>query len=460
MLIKERLKEVLKTEPREFQVKGIEFLEAQKGRALLGDDMGLGKTIQVLGYLALHPEITPVIIVCPSNAKYEWLKQIDQHTKSLRAEIVSGRKPYPTSAPIIIINYDILTYWVNHLIALTPAGIVMDECHYVKNLRVARTKSCKKLSAVCKVVIPLSGTPIVNRPSEFFPVLNMIRPSEFGNFWNYAFRYCAPKRAFRGRGWDFSGSQRSEELHRRVSPFMIRRRKEEVLKELPPKQRIPVQIDLSNRKEYLLARDEFLTWYRAEKGAEKAETAEKAEAFVKLGQLRQVAAQGKLQAAKEWIQDYLNSTDGKLVIFAYHRAIFQNLVESFTKICACGGGGASEKRYKEIEKFQTDPKCRLFIGTIKADNQAITLTAANAVLFIEQGWTPGEHDQAEDRINRIGQKADSITAYYFLGKDSIDEYLWELIEKKREIITKILDGEEKWTKLKEKINWQSLLARL
>jgi len=459
MLIKERLKEVLKTEPREFQVKGIEFLEAQKGRALLGDDMGLGKTIQVLGYLALHPELSPIIIVCPSSAKYEWQSQIENHTKNLSCEILNGRKPYPVKERISVINYDILPYWEAYLLTLKPQALILDECHYVKNQRVKRTEASRRISKVCQVIIPLSGTPIINRPSEFFPVLNMVRPAEFRSFWQYAFRYCAPKRAFRGQGWDFSGSQRPEELHRRVSPFMIRRRKEEVLKELPPKQRIPIQIDLSNRKEYLLARDEFLTWYRKEKGAEKAESAEKAEAFVRLGQLRKVVAEGKLKAAKEWIQDYLDSTDGKIVVFAYHRAIFENLVEEYKKICACGGG-AGEARHEEVKRFQTDPKCRVFIGSIKADKEAITLTAANTVVFIEQGWTPGEHDQAEDRINRIGQQADSITAYYFLGKDSIDEYLWDLIEKKREIITKILDGEEKWTKLKEKINWQSLIARL
>ena len=459
MLIKERLKEVLKTQPREFQIKGIEFLEASKGRALLGDDMGLGKTLQVLGYLALHPEIAPVVIVCPSSAKYEWQSQIEHHTKNLSCEVLSGRIPYQTKEKILVINYDILPYWEAYLLTLSPQALILDECHYVKNQRVKRTMASKKISSVCKVVIPLSGTPIINRPSEFFPVLNMVRPAEFRSFWQYAFRYCAPKRAFRGQGWDFSGSQRPEELHQRVSPFMIRRMKEEVLTELPPKQRIPIFIDLSNRKEYVQARDEFLTWYRKEKGEEKAEKAEKAEAFVRLGQLRKVVAEGKLKAAKEWIQDYLDSTDGKIVVFAYHRAIFQKLVEEYKKICACGGG-AGEARHEEVKRFQTDPKCRVFIGSIKADKEAITLTAANTVVFIEQGWTPGEHDQAEDRINRIGQQADSITAYYFLGKDSIDEYLWDLIEKKREIITKILDGEEKWTKLKEKINWQSLIARL
>ena len=125
-MLKERLTTVLKTVPRDFQVKGIEFLEATRGRALLGDDMGLGKTLQVLGYLALHPEITPVIIVCPANAKYEWDHQIMQHSKSLRAEVVGGRKPYKIGAHIVIINYDILSHWIPYLMTLKPAGLIMD----------------------------------------------------------------------------------------------------------------------------------------------------------------------------------------------------------------------------------------------------------------------------------------------------------------------------------------------
>jgi SWI/SNF-related matrix-associated actin-dependent regulator 1 of chromatin subfamily A len=240
---------------------------------------------------------------------------------------------------------------------------------------------------------------------------------------------------------------------------MLRRMKSEVLTELPPKQRIPIFIEISNRREYMKAKDEFLEWYREHYGNEKAAKAAKAEGFVRLGKLRQLVAEGKIKAVETWINDYLESTDGKLVVFAYHRVIFEHFVETYKDICACGGG-ASEQRHQEIDRFQNDPKCRLFVGTIKADNQAITLTAANAVLFIEQGWTPGEHDQAEDRINRIGQKADSITAYYFLGQDSVDEYIWELIEQKREIITKILDGEEKWTKLNNRVKLEDIVIKI
>jgi len=207
------------------------------------------------------------------------------------------------------------------------------------------------------------------------------------------------------------------------------------------------------------AKDEFLEWYKENYGVEKAAKAAKAEGFVRLGKLRQLVAKGKIKAVETWINDYLESTDGKLVVFAYHRVIFEHFVETYKDICACGGG-ASEQRHQEIDRFQNDPKCRLFVGTIKADNQAITLTAANAVLFIEQGWTPGEHDQAEDRINRIGQKADSIIAYYFLGQDSVDEYIWELIEQKREIITKILDGEEKWKNLKDSIKLEDIVTKI
>ena len=240
----------------------------------------------------------------------------------------------------------------------------------------------------------------------------MVRPAEFRSFWQYAFRYVRTKACFSWAGVGFSGRLKGQRNSTRGSPVYDSTYEGGSLDGTASKQRIPIFIDLSNRKEYVQARDEFLTWYRKEKGEEKAEKAEKAEAFVRLGQLRKVVAEGKLKAAKEWIQDYLDSTDGKIVVFAYHRAIFENLVEEYKKICACGGG-AGEARHEEVKRFQTDPKCRVFIGSIKADKEAITLTAANTVVFIEQGWTPGEHDQAEDRINRIGQQADSITAYYF-----------------------------------------------
>lgn len=437
--LRERLERVLNTRLRSFQVKGIRFLEKKKGKCILGDDMGLGKTIQVIGYLALHPELRPAIVVCPANAKFTWEDQIRQHTKSMSCQILNGRNPYRVTKDIVIINYDILPFWEKALISLKPKALVIDECHYIKTRNIKRTITCKKISQKCSSVIPMSGTPIINRPVEFFPVLNIIRPKRFDSFWKFAFRYCKPKRAFKNRGWIFDGARRLEELHALVSPVMIRRMKSEVLKELPKKQRIPLWIELSNQKEYEKARENFLKWYRENYGKKKVKKAKKAQEFVQLGILRQLTAEGKIKEAEIWINDFLENTTQKLVVFCYYRKVFNYFASKYKRISAIGGKGG-EVRKREIEKFQKDKKCRLYIGSIKADKEAITLTAASDVLFIEMGWTPGEHEQAEDRVNRIGQKSKHINAYYLLAKNSIDELIWDMIIKKRKTVSRVLDG--------------------
>lgn len=457
--LKHRLKKVLRTKPRKFQAQGIREIERNDGRVLLGDDMGLGKTIQVLGYLALHPEKRPSIVVCPANAKYGWEDQLHEHTKHLACQVLSGQKPYKITEKIIIINYDILPYWGKTLIDLKPKALIMDESHHLKNRKIKRTQVCKEISRICDVVIPMSGTPIINRPSEFFPVLNMINPKEFSSFWKYAFRYCEPRKAYKGRGWVFNGAKHTEELCKRVQTIMIRRMKENVLTELPPTQRIPIYIDLDNRKEYEQVKNNFLSWYKQEKGKKGYKKAKKAQAVVKLGQLRKTSGKGKITAQKQWIDDYLESNDGKLVIFCYHQEVFIKMCQIYKKIAAFGGKSGKQRNI-EVKKFQTDPKCRLFIGTIKADKEAITLTAASAVVFLELGWTPGEHDQAEDRINRIGQMADSVTAYYLLGRNTIDEHVWNLIEEKRRILAQVLDGEKVSESAMKKISLKELIIKI
>lgn len=439
MSLRDRLKRVLKTKPYKFQLKGIRFLKRTKGRALIGDDMGLGKTIQVLGWLAVNPSKRPAIIITPSNAKYNWADQISQHTW-MDYEVLHGRSPFPLSASIVIINYDIVSYWKQALMEIRPHVVVLDECHYVKTRGAKRTKACREISRKAKCVIPMSGTPIINRPIEFFPVLNMVNSKDFSSFWRYAFRYCNPKKGWQGRGWDFTGASNLDELRRRIQPFFIRRMKTEVLKELPEKRRTMLPVEISNLREYQQAKMDFLDWYRSKAGSKAAKRARKAEALVKLGQLKQLVAKGKIKRAYEWIDDFLFSTGEKLVVFVYHRDIFATLVERYKKFAAVGGK-AGKERQQQVKRFQTSPKCRLFIGSIKADKESITLTAASTVLFLELGWTPSEHDQAEDRVNRIGQQDNKVNAYYILGKNTIDQHVWDVIEEKRKVIGKIMDGE-------------------
>jgi len=416
--------------------------------------MGVGKTFQVLSWLAINPQARPAVIICPSNAKYNWEEQFALHT-NMACEVLVGRKSYKPSSDVLLINFEIIRDWEDALLAMNPVTLVIDESHNVKNrgmlkkdkktgkMKVqgtARTLTCQLLSKKCKHVIGMSGTPIINRPIEFWPILNMIAPKVFSSYWDFGMRFCDPKPGWKGKGWNFSGASNLAELHALVKPFMIRRLKSEVLPELPPKQRIILPIDIDNRREYNSAKDDFLEWYRQKEGDEKAERAKKAQALVRLGALKRLTAKGKLKSAVKWIEDYLEEGGEKLVVFVYHKEIFEALAKKFPPAARGNRPGAS--RQDEVNRFQTDPDCPLFLGRIKADKECITLHAAKAALFIENGWTPGEHDQAEDRINRMGQMADSITAYYLHGRDTIDEYVWQMIESKRDIVEQVVDGKE------------------
>ncbi len=152
-----------------FQKQGVAYIERKNGRALIGDEMGLGKTVQVLAWLQLRQDVRPVVIITPANAKLVWRNHIrDWMTNPGKVEVLNGTKPKKINADIIIVNYDILTYWLDELKAMKPLCVVADECHYFKNNKAQRTKVVKKLVSGVPHFLPLSGTFIVNRPAEGF----------------------------------------------------------------------------------------------------------------------------------------------------------------------------------------------------------------------------------------------------------------------------------------------------
>jgi len=443
-----------------FQRDGIGFIESRKGRCLIGDEMGLGKTIQALGWLALHPELTPTVIVCPASVKGVWHGEILKWFERLpRTRILSGRATNGTSEAILrtddnrilIINYDILSSWLDALKAIKPMVVILDECHLTKNQKAQRTQAVLELTKGVKHVIALSGTPIVNRPVEFYTTLKMLRPDLFPSFWRYAQAYCGAKH--NGFGWDFSGASNTEELHKRVQPVMIRRKKEDVLKDLPPKRRVLVAVDLDNRDEYVDESRTFKDWIQeaiasgeltiSEAREIKQSKGSGAEALTRIERLKQLCIAGKMTAAIGWIRDYLETED-KLVVFATHHSTIDRLVEEFGDMnpAVIDGRVDVSKRQPIVERFQKDPTCRLFLGNIKAAGLGITLTAASATCFVELGWTPGEMDQAEDRVHRIGQEADSVLAYYLLAEGTIEEEIAALLDKKRRVLDAVLDGKE------------------
>lgn len=436
--VKDRILESLNTPPRRFQIRGVRFIEDNSGCVMLGDDMGLGKTYQTLAYMKLHPEVRPVVIVCPASLKYNWQKELMIHG-NMESDIAEGRTPYPLSSKIWIVNYDILTEWRPWFAAQGPTLLVVDECQNISNRKAKRTIATTKLAKKCEQVIGLSGTPIASGPVEFFPILHLIAPLEFPSFTDYAFRYCAPKMGFRGH-WDFRGASNLQELYERIRPFMLRRMKSEVLKDLPPKNKIiiPVKIKMG---EYEKARDSFIQWLTETKGQEAAKQAKAAETLVRLGQLKKLAAIGKLDAFKDWMRDWRKANPGQaLVVFAIHKAIIRDLVSDFPSALVVTGDTPLKVRDQYVTRFQNDPKCDLFIGNLKAAGVGLTLTKAATTAHLELSWVPGDHDQADDRVNRIGQTAKHINAFYFVAKNTIEEDIVELQDTKRDVIGQVLDG--------------------
>jgi len=424
-----------------FQKAGVAFIEKSNGRALIADEMGLGKTIQAAAWLQLHPEKRPAIILCPASLKLNWAKEIREtlSTKD-KVQILQGTKPYSITEDIIIINYDILNSWVETLQAINPQVLIIDEMHYVKNSSAIRTKATKKLTKGIPHVIALTGTPIVNRPIEGFNIFQILDRNLFPNFWTYVHRYCGARH--NGWGWDFSGATNKEELNQILtSTIMIRRRKADVLKDLPEKLYSFIPMELSNETEYRVAEEEFIQYLRLTKGKEAAEKAKKAEHLVKIEALKQLAVKGKLKQAINWIRDFIEDGN-KLVVFAVHKEVIHQLMKEFKEIAVKIDGSTSiPERHKAVEAFQSDPNIKLFIGNIQAAGVGLTLTAASAVAFLEFDWVVGNHMQAEDRCHRIGQK-DTVNIYYLIAAGSIEEKLVSLLAEKTKVIQTILDGEK------------------
>lgn len=436
---------------REYQKDGVIFVDQHKGKALIGDEMGLGKTIQAIGYYLLHPELRPVLVICPASLKYNWRKEIKKWTGE-KVLIIEGQIPTKLLKPAwYIINYDILVNkavrdkkgrirkifgWWEMLVEKKFKGIIADEVQYIANPATMRTKGFLKIAKkVKKSAIFLSGTPIRNRPKEFFTVLNLLAPDEFPNRWKFQKRYCDPKH--NQYGWTFNGASNLEELHFKLANVMIRRLKKDVLKELPPKQYslIPMLLDKVNVKAYNQASYDFYEWVQNLKSIKANDK--------HLAHLKQLAFLAKRNSIIQWIDEFLE-TGEKLVVFAYHRNAIDDIIAHFSKVAAKIDGGVTvKKRQAIVDKFQTSDKLRLIVGQIQAGGVGWTMTAASSVAFVEVASPiPTDYLQAEDRVHRLTQEASSVNIYYLIGEGTIEEDAVATLFEKYAIISQLLDGKE------------------
>ena len=459
----------------EFQKEGVKKMLSMNTNILLADEMGLGKTVQGAVYLSLKKNSVPALIICPASLKMNWSREIEKWT-DYKTYIIKGKnlqyltEEFIEKYPVWIINYDILGVedkeakneemqrrkqakeagypyrkktikvngWCNELVKHNFQTIIADEVQYIAEPETIRaravTQICNALKDSKKLFI--SGTPYETKTSQFYTCLSILDPSQFNNRYRYLMRYCNPVKTF--FGWKFDGLSNAEELHAKISRFMIRRLKKDVLTQLPPKIRavVPMQVTSEERKLY-----DDVDWQFEQDILNGVKN--KKEQIGHISHLKQASYKAKEKAVIRWIKDYLTYQNQKLVVFIYHHSTYDALMNEFG-YCSVGLTGATppNERQNVVDKFQSDKKVFLFIGQIKASGVGLTLTKASATCFVEFGSTAPQHEQAEDRVHRIGQEADSVMAYYLILENSIDEDIMKTLERRNKDLKKVMNNED------------------
>ncbi len=437
------------------QEEGIKFLLSRNG-CVLADDMGLGKSIQSI-IAALESGVNKILIVCPSSAKINWEREINTFCDD--TVIIDGK--IWNQAKFTIINYDILKNFHTLFDKDKPDQIInrdlvnskfdlciIDEAHYLKNNKSIRGEIMVELCVKHNIekVWLLTGTPVANRPMDYFNLLKIIRSRIAENWKHFAVRYCDGKKFFRTlkngqkrQIWLTDGASNLEELSDKTKNIILRRLKKDVL-DMPDKVITPMYHQLSKKgwSQYDALWDEYLEKRKLEgkKGALQKD-------LVELILLRQFIA---MQAIPETIEMVENAIEmgRKVIIFTSFTEELETLAAHFGKICVTHNGPmTTNQKQKSVDSFQQNSKVKVFIGNIKSAGVAITLTEASVVIFNSYDWVPGANEQAEDRAYRIGQTND-VNVYYQIFEDTISIRMWETLKYKKDNIS-IIMKDKKYT---------------
>jgi SWI/SNF-related matrix-associated actin-dependent regulator 1 of chromatin subfamily A len=405
-----------------FQVTGACFLQS-KDRCLLGDEMGTGKTVQTLASL---PKDQGVLIVCPASLKFNWRDEAKRWRPDLTTTVLKGKGSFrfPNKGEMVIVNYDILPETLTN--PETPFVLVCDEVHLCKNYKAKRSKAVKNLAKIAAKTIGLTGTPLMNRPFDLFGVLSTLHLEKevFGSWIGFLRAFNAYKNRF--GGYEFGRvAPHVPELLRRV---MLRRRREEVLPDLPKKSYTTVTVEGLNKKlvnqldklyeecELLLETDELPP-------------------FEMFSKIRAQLAESRIDAMLEFVESH-EEENIPLVVFSAHRAPIDILAnrEGWATIT---GSTKAEERQEIVRQFQSGQLKGIGL-TISAGGVGLTLTHAWKTLFVDLDWTPALNAQAEDRICRIGQTK-PCEIVRLVSDHVLDQHIHRLIAEKIQLFANAID---------------------
>lgn len=422
-----------------FQKQGVDAM-LRRPHNLLADEMGLGKTVQAIALVNVLG-LRKVLIVTPASIKRNWQRKLDAWLISKRViQIIDKKTDFISDlAEIVIVNYDLIShsYIFQQLTEHKWNLLVCDEAHKLKNMKAKRTVAVLAkggLAHVSERTLMMTGTPVLNRPIELYPMLRVLAPkviAPYSDYFKYGRRYCAGYQD--GFAFNVEGASHTEELNLKLREhYMIRRMTHEVEVQLPKRRHEIVFIDSTKD-----IQDRLRVLDEATRKDFKYQTFDGAAG--EIATLRRETAESKIDASLDIIKGYIEAS-GKIVIFAYHHSVIDRLryeLAGFNPVTISGQSSQID-RERAIRNFKEDPSCGVFIGQIQAAGEGIDglQDACSNVLFLEWSWVPGEIEQACKRVHRIGQTK-PVLIRFLVWADSVEEHQMRVALEKVKIIKEL-----------------------
>jgi superfamily II DNA or RNA helicase/uncharacterized Zn finger protein len=444
----------LRTTLRDYQTEGHAWLSrvaAWGAGACLADDMGLGKTVQALAVLLDRARLGPALVLAPTSVAFNWVQEIQRFAPGLRPILYAEQAERMAclaklkKGDVLIVSYGLLVRDAASLGAIPFATLVVDEAQALKNPSTRRARAARQLNAGFRIA--LSGTPLENHLGELWSLFAIVFPGLLGSWEQFRERFAAPIE--RGKEPEANAA-----LSRVLRPFLLRRTKQEVARELPPRTEIQVPVALSE-EEWALYEDARLAAV-AELGSEGKGLRDEQQRFqvlAALTRLRLLASHPRLYDAQSSVSsskmrrllellEELKSEGHRALVFSQftsHLGLVREELEraGFTYQYLDGAVPAAG-RAKRIQAFQ-EGQGDLFLISLKAGGTGINLTAADYVIHLDPWWNPAVEDQATDRAHRIGQTR-PVTVYRLISRGTIEEQILSLHSDKRALVAGVLEG--------------------
>lgn len=426
--------------PRDFQEEGVKFL-LLNDRCILADDMGVGKSIQSVLAALLLPEDYKILVVTMRSLKYNIEEEIKPYSNSYKVI----EKTWESGYKFTIVHYEALKKFKKEILLENYNCVIADEAHCLKNAKIGRSKNFSEVIKTTQKVWLLTGTPINNRPIDFYNLLKIIHHPLSKNWVAYVERYCDGGKDHWG-AWNTKGASNLDELYNKTKNAIMRRLKKDVVKDLPNKDRSPIYLHLDSKKEY----DNVINAYREMKLSELDDSVKEfmneedfdIATMTKFILWRQFCALKKIEdgSLAELIETQIEAGN-KIVVFTNFTKVVDAVVNRFGDECCFIDGRIkdSKERLEIVKRFNESSSLKVLICNLKVGSVGLNIPSANVAIINDMDWVPANMLQAEDRLWRIGQK-NEVSIFYPIYKGTVEEIVFNVVNVKMRNISAAIEG--------------------